>query len=124
MGFKIGWVIYRVRVLLTDLEDPENSLVSVLLIYDALTIARMTRQYSVYFAATSLQGGGIHFNSSEVVSVCSPPFLLTITMFARLSVLATLFVAAVSASNVIELNPDNFDSIIGQGKPALVELWV
>ena len=43
-------------------------------------------------------------------------------MFARLSVLATLFVAAVSASNVIELNPDNFDSIIGQGKPALVEL--
>ena len=61
MGFKIGWVIYRVRVLLTDLGDPENSLVSVLLIYDALTIARMTRQYSVYFAATSLRGGGIHF---------------------------------------------------------------
>ncbi|PAV16068.1 disulfide isomerase [Pyrrhoderma noxium] len=44
-------------------------------------------------------------------------------MFARLSVLATLFVAAVSASNVIELNPDNFDSIIGQGKPALVEFF-
>ena len=44
------------------------------------------------------------------------------TMFARLSVLAGLFIAAVSASNVVELTPDNFDQIIGQGKPALVEL--
>ncbi len=38
-----------------------------------------------------------------------------------------LFAAVVSlggtlASNVIDLTPDNFDSVIGQGKPALVEL--
>ncbi|EJD06699.1 thioredoxin-domain-containing protein [Fomitiporia mediterranea MF3/22] len=45
-------------------------------------------------------------------------------MFARLSVLATaLFAAVVAASNVIELNPDNFDDFIGKGKPALVEFF-
>ncbi|PFH52990.1 hypothetical protein AMATHDRAFT_138908 [Amanita thiersii Skay4041] len=32
------------------------------------------------------------------------------------------FIAAVSASNVVDLNPDNFDSFVGKGKPALVEL--
>ena len=42
-------------------------------------------------------------------------------MLLRSSLFAT-FVAAVAASNVLELNPDNFDEIIGQGKPALVEL--
>ena len=31
-------------------------------------------------------------------------------------------IAAASASNVIDLTPDNFDQIIGKGKPALVEL--
>lgn len=31
-------------------------------------------------------------------------------------------VATASASNVIDLTPENFDSIIGKGKPALVEL--
>ena len=41
----------------------------------------------------------------------------------------TTFAALVSlagalASNVVELTPDNFDSIVGQGKPALVELYV
>lgn len=46
-------------------------------------------------------------------------------MFARFSVLATLFAAAVaSASNVLELTPDNFDDVVGKGKPALVELYV
>ncbi|KAH8118068.1 protein disulfide isomerase [Phellopilus nigrolimitatus] len=44
-------------------------------------------------------------------------------MFARLSVLATFFIAAVQASNVVELTPDNFDSFVGQGKPALVEFF-
>ncbi|PCH35051.1 disulfide isomerase [Wolfiporia cocos MD-104 SS10] len=39
-----------------------------------------------------------------------------------------LFAAVISlggalASNVIELDPDNFDSIVGQGKPALVEFF-
>lgn len=39
----------------------------------------------------------------------------------------SLFAAVVSltgalASNVIDLTPENFDSVIGQGKPALVEL--
>jgi len=32
-------------------------------------------------------------------------------------------IAAASASNVIDLTPDNFDSIIGKGKPALVEFF-
>ena len=41
----------------------------------------------------------------------------------------TLFAAIVSlgsalASNVLELTPDNFDEVIGKGKPALVELCV
>lgn len=41
----------------------------------------------------------------------------------------SLFAAVVTlggawASNVIELDPDNFDSVVGQGKPALVELCV
>lgn len=40
-----------------------------------------------------------------------------------------LFAAIVSlgsalASNVIDLTPDNFDEVIGKGKPALVELYV
>ena len=39
----------------------------------------------------------------------------------------SLFAAIVSlggalASNVIELDPDNFDTVVGKGKPALVEL--
>ena len=33
-----------------------------------------------------------------------------------------LSVGTALASNVLELTPDNFDTIIGQGKPALVEL--
>ena len=41
-----------------------------------------------------------------------------------ISFLSLAFVAAVSASNVVDLDPSNFDSIIGQGKPALVELYV
>lgn len=41
----------------------------------------------------------------------------TFSLFAVAASLATAL-----ASNVVELNPDNFDSIIGQGKPALVEL--
>lgn len=43
-------------------------------------------------------------------------------MFVRFSLLTTLFAAVVSASNVIDLTPDNFDEVIGKGKPALVEL--
>ncbi|KAF8349122.1 thioredoxin-like protein [Amanita rubescens] len=38
-----------------------------------------------------------------------------------ISFISFAFVAAVSASNVVELDTSNFDSIIGQGKPALVE---
>ncbi len=41
-----------------------------------------------------------------------------------ISFVSFAFVAAVSASNVVELDPSNFDSIIGKGKPALVELYV
>jgi len=39
-----------------------------------------------------------------------------------LSFLASVLIVGVSASNVVELTPDNFSSIIGKGKPALVEL--
>ena len=32
--------------------------------------------------------------------------------------------AGALASNVLDLDPSNFDSVIGQGKPGLVELYV
>ncbi|KAL9714096.1 hypothetical protein Ac2012v2_002404 [Leucoagaricus gongylophorus] len=38
-------------------------------------------------------------------------------------VVSSFFTAIVTASNVVELTPDNFDNIIGQGKPALVEFF-
>lgn len=37
---------------------------------------------------------------------------------------AALLIGGASASNVIELTPENFDSVIGKGTPALVELYV
>lgn len=40
------------------------------------------------------------------------------------SLFLAALVAGVSASNVIDLTPDNFDSVIGKGKPGLVELCV
>lgn len=46
---------------------------------------------------------------------------LSIMLFSYTLVFSAL-VATASASNVIDLTPDNFDSIIGKGKPALVEL--
>ena len=36
----------------------------------------------------------------------------------------SLLIAGAAASNVLELNPDNWDETIGQGKPGLVELCV
>lgn len=39
-----------------------------------------------------------------------------------LSLFVASIVASVSASNVLELVPDNFDIVIGNGKPGLVEL--
>lgn len=39
-----------------------------------------------------------------------------------LSLLFAGLLAGVSASNVLELVPDNFDSVVGKGKPGLVEL--
>ena len=36
--------------------------------------------------------------------------------------LISALIAAVKASNVIELNADNWDSVVGDGKPGLVEL--
>ncbi|KAG6827453.1 hypothetical protein H0H92_011721 [Tricholoma furcatifolium] len=44
-------------------------------------------------------------------------------MLFRLPLFAAL-VASVSASNVLDLNSANFDSIVGKGKPGLVELFV
>lgn len=45
-------------------------------------------------------------------------YLSVATLAAGLVSFSTL----VQASNVIDLTPANFDSIVGQGKPALVEL--
>lgn len=39
------------------------------------------------------------------------------TLFATLASLGSVW-----ASNVLDLTPDNFDQVVGQGKPALVEL--
>ncbi|RDB25771.1 Protein disulfide-isomerase erp38 [Hypsizygus marmoreus] len=43
-------------------------------------------------------------------------------MLFSLPVLAAL-IAGASASNVLDLTPDNFDSVIGKGKPGLVEFF-
>jgi len=42
---------------------------------------------------------------------------------ARLAVVLSLLFAGVFASNVVDLNSDNFDSIVISGKPALVEFY-
>ena len=39
-----------------------------------------------------------------------------------ISLFSVALFAGAFASNVLELDPDNFDSVIGQGKPGLVEL--
>ena len=39
-----------------------------------------------------------------------------------ISLLVASVIAGVSASNVIDLSPDNWDQIVGKGKPGLVEL--
>jgi len=40
-----------------------------------------------------------------------------------LSILSLSLLAGALASNVLDLDPSNFDSVIGQGKPGLVELY-
>ena len=39
-----------------------------------------------------------------------------------LSIFSLSLLAGALASNVLDLDPSNFDSVIGQGKPGLVEL--
>lgn len=46
-----------------------------------------------------------------------PPFTMLFSFL-----FSAALAAAATASNVVELNPKNFDEVIGQGKPALVEL--
>lgn len=41
-----------------------------------------------------------------------------------LSLSLLLLAASAAASNVLDLGPDNFDTIVGKGKPGLVELCV
>ena len=41
-----------------------------------------------------------------------------------LSFFTAALLAGAQASNVIDLTSDNFDNIVGKGKPALVELFV
>ena len=40
-----------------------------------------------------------------------------------LSILSLSLLAGALASNVLDLDPSNFDRVIGQGKPALIELY-
>ena len=62
--------------------------------------------------------------------MASPPihnFFLYATppsMKFSLSILSLSLLAGAYASNVLDLDPSNFDSVIGQGKPGLVELCV
>ena len=49
-------------------------------------------------------------------------FPSTATMKFSLSILSLSLLAGAYASNVLDLDPTNFDSAIGQGKPGLVEL--
>jgi hypothetical protein len=44
------------------------------------------------------------------------------TMRFSLPLFLSALAAGASASNVLDLGPDNFDNVIGKGKPALVEL--
>ncbi|KAF9471225.1 protein disulfide isomerase [Pholiota conissans] len=44
-------------------------------------------------------------------------------MLFSFSIFVSALIAGASASNVLELTPDNFDSIVGQGQPALVEFF-
>jgi hypothetical protein len=46
------------------------------------------------------------------------------TMRLSFTITSSFFIAVVSASNVLDLTPENFDKVVGQGKPALVELYV
>ncbi|KAF5359143.1 hypothetical protein D9756_003414 [Leucocoprinus leucothites] len=39
------------------------------------------------------------------------------------AIVSSFFIAVVTASNVVDLTPDNFDQFVGQGKPALVEFF-
>jgi hypothetical protein len=41
-----------------------------------------------------------------------------------LSILLVPLITGAYASNVLELNPSNFDTVVGQGVPGLVELCV
>lgn len=52
---------------------------------------------------------------------CNLSFTQT-TMRLSLSLFTAALLTTACASNVIDLVPENFDQIIGQGKPALVEL--
>jgi len=47
---------------------------------------------------------------------------LSTTMIISFSFIAAAILTGVGASNVIDLTPDNFDNVIGKGKPGLVEL--
>ncbi|KAF9048699.1 thioredoxin-like protein [Panaeolus papilionaceus] len=44
-------------------------------------------------------------------------------MLFRVSLFLSALLAGAAASNVVDLTPDNFDEIIGKGKPALVEFF-
>ena len=59
---------------------------------------------------------------SSFLARCQLSCSATAIMLFKTSLLFSLFVAAVQASNVLELDPSNFDEHVGKGKPALVEL--
>jgi hypothetical protein len=44
-------------------------------------------------------------------------------LFSVLASVATFAAVALGSSHVVDLTPDNFDSVVGAGKPALVEFF-
>jgi hypothetical protein len=53
----------------------------------------------------------------------TPRKMKTTNVLSLLTFFAAAFMACVRASNVVTLTTENFDQIIGQGKPALVEFY-
>jgi thiol-disulfide isomerase/thioredoxin len=61
--------------------------------------------------------------SSSILKATTQPTMKTSSVLSTLTFFAIAFLACVRASNVVTLTTDNFDQIIGQGKPALVEFY-
>ena len=61
-------------------------------------------------------------NQDKFITTTRMPSLFLSIMLLSYTLVFSALVATASASNVVDLTPDNFNSIIGKGQPALVEL--